>query len=276
MTPLSFKLRFKPRFTLDMSPITPDNLAGKKRSQIKEMPLMYGKEKVGIGDIFIVEGENNRHIEFRDSCEQFIYIGRGMTSGLIEAHGDAGDFVGQNLRNGRIIINGNAGSWAGNKMSGGRIDINGNAGNYVGAGLPGDAFGMTDGLIKILGNAGDRLGDRIRRGLIIVEGKAGDYCGSRIHAGTIIVLDKVGKHPGNGMRRGSLIFAKKPAYISATFKSCGNLKMQFLRLLFTQLAGMNEGFAGFTKYGVETHRFTGDVARNGKGEILILQTIRKR
>ena len=123
---------------------------------------------------------------------------------------------------------------------------------------------------------GDRVGDRMRRGIIIIQGKSGNYCGSRIHAGTIIVLDRVGKLPGEGMRRGTIILAKKPAHISATFKSCGNLKMQFLRLLFTQLANMGKEFAMFSKYGPLAHRFSGDVARNGKGEILILQSMNRK
>jgi len=135
---------------------------------------------------------------------------------------------------------------------------------------------MTNGLINIKGNAGDRVGDRMQRGIIIIQGKSGNYCGSRIHAGTIIALDKVGKHPGEGMRRGTIILAKRPAHISATFKSCGNLKMQFLRLLFTQLAGIDTDFEIFKKYGPIAHRFSGDLARKGKGEILILQTINKR
>ena len=161
-------------------------------------------------------------------------------------------------------------------MIDGQININGNAGDYVGAGLPGDPYGMTNGLINIKGNAGDRVGDRMRRGIIVIQGKSGDYCGNRIHAGTIIALDRVGKHPGDGMRRGTIVLAKKPKHISATFKSCGNLKMEFLRLLFTQLIKMDPDFEIFKKYGPIAHRFSGDLARNGKGEILILQLINRR
>ena len=276
MTALSFQLRREPQFSLDLSPLVPNRLAGKTLSQINKIKLVYGKEQIRLEELFTVKGKNNGHIAFQDGCKQFIGIGRSMTSGSIRVNGTVGDFAGQNLQNGYIIINGDAGSWVGNKMSGGRIDINGNTGGYVGAGSPGDTFGMNNGLINIRGNTGDRSGDRMRRGLIIVQGKAGNYCGSRMHAGTIIVLGRVGDYPGNGMRRGSLILAKKPSHISATFKSCGDLKMQFLRLLFTQLAALDEEFAIFDKYGPEAHRFTGDVARNGKGELLVLQKIRKR
>jgi formylmethanofuran dehydrogenase subunit C len=271
MTALTFTLKIQPKFTLDVSPLVPDNLEGKTLTKIRNFKLVYGKETVKVDELFSVKGNDSNHILIEKSCDKLIYIGQGMTKGSIDIKGNAGDFLGQGLKNGVITVHGNSGSWIGNAMSGGRINIHGNVADYVGAGLPGDAYGMTNGLINIKGNAGDRVGDRMQRGIIIIQGKSGNFCGSRIHAGTVIALDKVGKHPGEGMRRGTIILAKKPAHISATFKSCGNLKMQFLRLLFTQLAGMDTEFSLFNKYGPIAHRFTGDLARNGKGEILILR-----
>ncbi len=275
MTALCFTLKHTPKFTLDVSPLTPDNLEGKTLAKIKRLPLVYGKETVNVDELFSVKGRNAEEIRIEKSCNKLMYVGQGMTKGSLNINGDVGDFLGQSMKGGTITVKGNSGSWAGNDMSGGRININGNATDYVGGGLPGDAFGMRNGLINITGNAGDRVGDRMRRGIIIIQGKSGDYCGSRIHAGTIIALNKVGKNPGEGMRRGSIILAKRPVHISATFKSNGNLKMQFLRLLFTQLAAMDPEFQIFNKYGPTAHRFSGDLARNGKGEILILQIIDK-
>jgi hypothetical protein len=52
--------------------------------------------------------------------------------------------------------------------------------------------------------------------------------------------------------------------------------MQFLRLLFTQLSNISDDLIFFRKYGPIAHRFAGDIARNGKGEILILKTLTKR
>jgi formylmethanofuran dehydrogenase subunit C len=276
MTDLTFTLKHHPKFTLDISPLTPNKLDGKTLANIKRIPLVYGKETVNVDELFFVKGRVSEKILIEKSCDKLIYVGQDMTKGSIKVKGDVGDFLGQGLKGGIVTVEGNSGSWIGNNMSGGRININGNAGDYVGAGLPGDSFGMRNGLINITGNAGDRVGDRMRRGIIIIQGKSGDYCGSRIHAGTIIALNKVGTHPGEGMRRGTIILAKRPIHISATFKSNGNLKMQFLRLLFTQLATMDVSFQLFNKYGVTAHRFSGDLARNGKGEILILQTINKR
>jgi formylmethanofuran dehydrogenase subunit C len=276
MSALTFTLKSQPKFTLDMSPLTPDNLQSLTLEKIKKIKLIYGKEKVKVDELFSVKGNDKNNIIINKSCTQLICVGKKMTMGNITVKGDVGNFLGQSMNNGTITIHGNAGSWTGNGMSGGRINIEGNVGDYTGAGSPGDAYGMKNGLINITGNAGDRVGDRMRRGIIIIQGKAGSYCGSRIHTGTIIVLDKVGKHAGEGMRRGSIILAKKPTHISSTFQSCGNLKMQFLRLLFTQLSNISDDLIFFRKYGPIAHRFAGDLARNGKGEILILQTLTKR
>jgi formylmethanofuran dehydrogenase subunit C len=272
MTALTFTLRTQPQSTLDASPLVPDNLDGKTRATINNLKLDYGNETVKIDELFAVKGKDPNQVRIENSCDKLTCIGKGMTKGTVEVKGDAGDYLGQGMKNGLISVSGNAGSWTGNRMAGGRINISGNASDYVGAGLPGDTFGMTDGLINIEGNAGDRVGDRMRRGIIIIQGKSGNYCGSRIHAGTIIALDKVGKYPGAGMRRGTIILARRPAQLSATFKSCGYLEMQFLRLLFTQLANMGTDFELFRKYGPVAQRLSGDLARNGKGEILILQT----
>jgi formylmethanofuran dehydrogenase subunit C len=276
MSHLSFKLKIKPEFTLDVSPLTPDRLHGKKLAEIKSIHISYGKQKTTVDKIFSVSGNDTSNIRFLDSTDKLICVGQDMSHGTIEVHGDVGNLAGQYMRGGTIRIHGNAGAWTGNSMKNGHIEIGGNAGDFLGAGLPGDPYGMSNGMIFVSGNAGDRVGDRMRRGMIIINGKAGDYCGSRMGAGTIIILDKAGKHSGFGMKRGTIILAKQPRHISATFKSCGNLKMQFLRLLFKQLSEMGRQFVIFRKYGPEVHRFAGDLASNGKGEILILQTIKSR
>ena len=276
MNPLTFTLKIQPKFDLDVAQLTPDNLAGLNKTEIKSLKIPYGKNKVALDTLFSVTGTDSNNIHINRSCEKLVSLGRNMSHGTISVNGDVGRILGSYLQGGLITINGNAGSWVGNNMSGGRIDINGNVGDHLGAGKPGDTFGMTGGFIKITGSAGDRIGDRMRRGMVIIYGNAGDYCGSRMHAGTIIVLGKAGKNSGAGMRRGTIILAKKPSHITATFKSNGNLKLQFLRLLFTQLSNMGNEFSIFKKFRPEAHRFSGDLARNGKGEIMILQTINLR
>lgn len=271
MTALTFTLKTPPEFTLDVSPLVPDNLEGKTTGKINNISLAYGNRSVKVAELFSVKGNNPNQVRIENSCDKLTCIGKGITKGTIEIKGDAGNYLGQGMKNGTISVDGNTGSWTGNRMAGGRINISGNAADYVGAGLPGDVHGMTDGLISIKGNAGDRTGDRMRRGIIIIQGTSGNYCGSRIHAGTIIALGKAGTYPGAGMRRGTILLARKPARMSATFKSCGYLEMQFLRLLFTQLANMDTDFEFFRKYRPIAQRLSGDLARHGKGEILILK-----
>lgn len=274
MRPLSFTLKIQPKFTLDLSPLTPDKLSGKTNSQIKRISLQYGKQKISVEDLFTVSGDDHVNIKFTKGSENLLSVGRKMSHGTIEVNGNTGDFTGQYMQGGKLLIKGNAGAWVGNRMSNGRIEITGNVGDYLGAGLPGEPHGMSNGMIIISGNAGDRVGDRLRRGYIIIRGKAGDYCGSRMVAGTIIVLDKIGKYPGFGMRRGTIIMAKRPTHIPATFKNCGDLKMQFLRLLFKQLAELGKEYTFFNKYVPEAHRYAGDLSSNGKGELLILQIMK--
>ena len=73
----------------------------------------------------------------------------------------------------------------------GRIEIAGNVGDAAGGAVPGDMRGVAGGLLLVAGNAGERLGDRMRRGQILVSGNAGDFCGTRMIAGTIAVAGSV-------------------------------------------------------------------------------------
>lgn len=271
MSALTFELKAAPEFPLDVSPLIPERLQGMTLEKIRNIKLDYGKQRTPVDSLFKVSGNDRDHIRIENSTDRVISVGANMTSGTIDVTGDVGKFLGQGLKGGLINVDGNAGDWTGNRMTGGRINIHGNAGDYVGASLPGDTFGMNRGFINIHGDAGDRVGDRMRRGIIIIHGQANDFCGSRMYAGTIMVMKQAGRNTGVGMRRGSLVLARKPAHMSATFLNCGTLKMQFLRLLFTQLAEYGEEFVHFRRFGAEAQRFSGDRARNGKGEILILQ-----
>ncbi|OGT32759.1 MAG: formylmethanofuran dehydrogenase subunit C [Gammaproteobacteria bacterium RBG_16_51_14] len=270
MTPLTFELKINPGFPLDISPLIPDLLSTQSKIQIKSIPITHNKEKIPAAELFTITGNDHKNICIHSNNGKLYNVGQKMSFGTIEVKGDVGDFLGQEMQGGYIKVHGNARAWAGCSMTGGRIDIAGDTGDHAGAGIPGDAHGMSKGMIYISGNAGDRVGDRMRRGIIIIGGKAGNYCGSRMYAGTIIVLDKTGKYAGVAMKRGTIILAKKPAHIYATFESCGIQEMEFLRLLFTQLSAMGKEFSIFGKFRPEAHRYSGDHSRNGKGEILIL------
>jgi len=270
MKPLVLTLNKAPEAPIDLSPLMPDLLAGLEASQINRIKLAHGRNTLRVEQLFAVTGNDPENIIIRRSCNKLLYIGKGMTRGKIDVSGDAGDFAGQHMQGGALIIHGNAGSWAGSGMANGLIEIHGNVQDSPGAGLPGDAHGMSNGLIYISGNAGDRVGDRMRRGIIIICGNAGDYCGSRMQAGTVVVLKRTGEYPGTGMKRGTIVLARAPAHMAATFISCGELKMQYLRLLFKQLSQVGNTYAFLKHYAPSAHRYAGDLASNGKGEILIL------
>ena len=270
MKPLVFTLKNIPEAPVDIGALIPDLLAGMNVAQINRLKLTHGTKAISVAHLFSVTGMDTANIQIRRSCNKLLYIGKGMTYGNIEVSGDAGDFTGQRMRGGTLRIYGNTGSWVGTSMYGGLMEIYGNVENYLGAGMPGDAHGMSNGLIFVTGNAGDRIGDRMRRGTIIICGNTGNFCGSRMQAGTIVTLAKTGEYPGWNMKRGTIVLAVKPSHIAATFMSCGELKMQFLRLLFKQLSELGKQYAFFKNYSPASHRFAGDLANNGKGEILIL------
>lgn len=270
MKPMLLTMRNAPVAPVDMSSVTPDRLAAIKKTRIGSIKVTYGKKSLRLDELFSLSGSDTSNIIIRGGSNQLLYIGHSMTHGRITIEGNVGDYAGSHMQGGAITIHGNAGSWTGCAMAGGHLQVNGDAGDFTGAGLPRDAHGMSDGLIFINGKAGDRTGDRMRRGIIIVHGNAGAYCGSRMQAGTVLVLGRIGEFPGYGMRRGTVVLAKQPAHIGGTFSSCGILKMQFLRLLFKQLSTLDKSYGFLGNYQPTVHRYTGDLASNGKGEILVL------
>ena len=274
MKPLSFKLVRQPAFKVDLSPLTPDGLAGKTLAEIRRIELAAPGQALCVGDLFEVTGGDTQCIQIRRSNNRMRNIGKEMTHGSIEVHGHGGDYLGRHMQGGRITVSGNAGDWVASGMIAGRIDISGDVGHYLGAAAPDECFGMADGLVTIWGSAGDRIGDRMRRGQILVYRDAGDYTGSRMIAGTILVLGKSGRDVGYRMKRGTIILRGSSQQLSPGFSSCGYLKMEFLRLLFKQTAKMGRRFAFFREFGPEVHRYAGDLSCEGKGEIFILQNAR--
>lgn len=264
----------QPEIEVDLSPLTPGGLVGKSLAEIRRLPLAAPGQSLCVDDLFEVTAGDREHIQLRRCTSRVKHIGREMLQGSIEVHGHAGDYLGRHMRGGMITVAGNAGDWVASGMIAGRIDISGDAGDYVGAAAPDERFGMADGIVTIWGGAGDRIGDRMRRGQIMIRNYAGDYTGSRMIAGTILVLGRSGRYTGYRMKRGTIILRSSLLHIPPGFRSCGILKMEFLRLLFRQNAKMGRRFAFFKEFGPEVHRYTGDLSCGGKGEIFILQNAR--
>ncbi len=270
--PLTFALRKPPRAAVDLSALTPDRLAGLTVTAIRSIPLAAGKASPRVEELFLVTGKDPAHLVISRGNGRFYNIGAGMTGGLIEVQGQAGDYLGLGMRGGKILVRGHAGASVGSGMRGGVIEVRGNSGDLVGAARAGDRYGMNDGIILVTGNAGARVGDRMRRGTIVIKGNAGDYCGARMAAGTIVVLGNVGRFTGLGMRRGTIVLGRRPKERHACFNRCGTLKMQFLRILFRHLARSHRALSDLRRHGPLCDRYSGDMAFGGNGEIMILRT----
>ncbi len=269
MTALTFTLKDIPRQRIDMSPLTPDNLAGKSRKEIELITLQSGTRKIPAAELFRIKGDDAANIVFADACDKLDHIGAAMTGGRILIDGDAGAYLAFQLSGGEIILSGNAGAYAASEMKKGLVEIKGNAGDYLAAALPGDQRGMSGGTVIVLGNAGDRVGDHMRRGAVLIEGNVGDYCAARMTAGTIAALGKVGILPGYAMKRGTLLLRKMPEKLPATFNDCGTHVLGFLPMLTASWQSYGGKFARLPKAKSPMQRYMGDFANNGKGEILV-------
>lgn len=268
MSALTFKLKQALAQRVDCAPLTPDLLAGKSLTEIAAIELQCGRFKLRADSVFAISGDDASEIIFEQGSAKLDSIGQGMSQGRITVNGDAGSYLGLQMKKGEIVVHGNADAFVASGMAGGMIQVHGDVGDFLAAALPGDRKGMRGGIVIIKGNAGDRAGDQMRRGLLLIEGDVGSYCASRMLAGTIGVLGKVGDYVGYGMRRGTLVLARTPA-LHATIQDCGTHTLPFLRLMFKSFAGLPSRFAEMRHDRVQ--RYAGDLAADGKGEILVLR-----
>lgn len=266
MSALTFKLKAKPDQRLDLSPLVPARLARLKPKQIEALVVGTTRDKLKVGDLFKIKGDEVAKLRFVGTDARCDNIGRSLTEGEIVIDGNAGAYLGAAMKRGKIEVKGNAGALAGASMAGGSLAIAGSVGDNAGGILVGETHGMKGGLLTIGRHAGPLLGERMRRGLIIVNGNAGDYAGGRMIAGTILFRRDVGRNAGYGLRRGSLIFQREPEHILPTFGDSGVVEFDYLRLLETWLRETGRPI----RLGGRARRLMGDMAVLGKGELLIL------
>lgn len=266
MSTLTLTLKAQPTQRVDLSPLTPDNLAGKTVAEIAAIELQCGKQQLRTDSLFDISGDDASDIVIQNGCGKLDYIGSHMKSGRITVHGGAGSWLGFQMKKGEIVLNGDADAYAAAELAGGTLRVNGNVGDFLASALPGNRKGMKGGLVIVTGNAGDRVGDQMRRGIILIEGNVGVYCASRMLAGTIGVMGSVGDYVGFGMRRGTLLLFSQPK-LHSTIQDCGSHTLPFLSLMFKSFKGLPSKFAGIDKNRVR--RYAGDLANDGKGEILI-------
>jgi len=272
MSGLVLTLKEPPRQRIDMSPLIPQRLQGLDAAAIGGLELASGNRRLRVGDLFAISPGDPNDLHITDSCAKLDGIGQAMAGGTITTQGDAGAYLGLAMEGGRIVVHGNAGAFAAAGMRGGLIEIDGNAGDCIGGALAGEMKGMSGGLVVVRGSAGDRTGDRMRRGTIIVEGDVGACAASRMIAGTLVVLGSaLGPYPGFGMKRGTLILLTPPQRQLPSFADAGRHDLGFLRLLLLELRGHSRELDDLATRPTTVHRYVGDLAAGGTGEMLIWQ-----
>lgn len=268
MSYLTLKLTNALSQRIDMSPFTPQLLAGKSIDEIAHTSIWLGNRQLQTGELFEISGSASEQIVIQSESDRLDRIGAAMSKGKIIIEGNAGAYLGSGMQSGEIHVTGDAGLAAGCAMRAGRLSIMGSAGDFLGGALTGERQGMRGGSIIVKGNAGARAGDLMRRGTILIGGNTGDYCASRMVAGTMVVLGQSGKQTGLAMRRGTLITASEPTSLPATFNDNGEHTLSFLALLNQNTASIT-GFEDLVEKGTRVQRWLGDMSCDGKGEVLI-------
>ena len=267
MRPLTFTLRAEPSQRLDLSPLTPQNLAFRTMADVARIDLRTTRISVCVGDVFRIRAGDAAAIVIEGGAARFDRVGMAMTDGSLQVEGEVGAQAGRLMSGGRLTVRGDAGPFAASGMKGGLLEIEGDAGERLGGPLSGETVGMSGGIVHVRGGAGSRAGDRLRRGAILIEGCAGAYAGSRMIAGTLIIGGEAGDLPGYLMDRGTILLGRGATMMSPTFADCGEHDLVAARLLGNYVSGFSERLAALLRKPLR--RMAGDLAALGKGEILL-------
>jgi formylmethanofuran dehydrogenase subunit C len=265
--PLTFSSCAAPTQRLDLSPLTPQNLASKTVAEIAKIELGTTRVRVTTGDVFRICEGDPATILIEGGSARFDRVGMSMTAGAVRVEGEVGVEAGRAMSGGQLTIRGNAGPFAGSGMKGGALEIEGDAGERLGGALSGETIGMSGGILHVRGDAGSRAGDRLRRGVILIEGRAGAYAGSRMIAGTLAIGDEAGDLPGYLMGRGTILLGRGATLLSPTFGDCGEHDLVAARLLADYVSQASAKLARLFRRPLR--RLAGDLAALGKGEILL-------
>ncbi|WP_237154624.1 formylmethanofuran dehydrogenase subunit C [Oryzibacter oryziterrae] len=267
MAALTFTLKAAPPERLDLSLLVPDKLKDLSAREIERLGIGTTPTGVVVGDLFTVSGTDLTDIRFAGGSDRFDGVGTGLKGASLHVDGDVGAYLGRGMKSGKIVVAGSlTGPYGATAATGGVIRVTGNAADATAASIPGAMAGLAGATLIIEGNAGDLLGDRLRRGVILVQGSVGALAGARMVGGTIISA-ALGRRAGQGMKRGTLI-AGTVEDIEPTFVFSGSYTEAFLPLLRRWVA--SEAGAGFAALVPQVaQRYRGDMASLGKGEILI-------
>ena len=78
MKPLIFKMVRQPEIEVDLTPLTPDGLAGRALAEIRRLPLDAPGQSLCVGDLFEVTAGDRQNIQIRRCSRRVKHIGRGM------------------------------------------------------------------------------------------------------------------------------------------------------------------------------------------------------
>ena len=255
---------------VDLRGVTPAALCPLSEDAVASFEIAQGNRPMALGELFDILVEVREApaptLTLEGDLRGFDRIGWRMSEGMLSLTGDAGDYLGCGMTGGELIVSGNARDFTAAEMSGGRVLVDGDCGDFAAASLPGSTDGMRGGSLVINGNAGARLADRMRRGTLVLFGNAGDYAASRMVAGTVAIAGACGRHLAYGMRRGTVLCLGAHPEASSTFAATHHDIRVYWSLLRRHLALAGGVFAQLPATAPE--RFVGDIAADGKGELL--------
>lgn len=257
---------------VDVTGLLPNALATMTDAEIRQLTVQLGNRRMPLTEVFDVsiEQDGEPQLTLITADDRIDGIGADLQAGNINVTGDTGDYVGRGMTGGTITVSGNVGDCAACGMRSGHIEIAGNVGALLAAPSAGERRGQQGGFIHVRGDVGDRAGERMRRGILLIEGNTGSLLGHRMIAGTIYVNGTTGRLAGYGMRRGSLLLRQRPDSLGSTIVDNGQQDLSFLPLLIDDLAQLSGNDRTWFSQSSVAHRFVGDLARSGCGEILVL------
>jgi len=259
-------VRATPELPLEAESIRPDAFAALAEREIAALPVWLGRERLPLGELFEVHGERSADVRVEGDASRVKYLGAGMAGGTLTVEGSAGAHVGEGMTGGTLRVLGDAADFAGAEMAGGLLELRGDAGGQLGGPAPGGG-GMRGGVIVVHGGAGDFAGALMRRGLIAVRGDVGDHAAAGMIAGTLLAFGDVGRRPGAGLERGTLV-VRGSVRLLPTFRLACTYRPPFLDVYLRELRE-RYGAGWADDGGGSYHRYTGDYAGLGKGEVLV-------
>ncbi|RWC96102.1 MAG: formylmethanofuran dehydrogenase subunit C, partial [Mesorhizobium sp.] len=90
MKALTFTLVAERAERLDLSPLTPERLAGMERRDIEKVQIGMSKHGSKVGDIFRVAGNDPLDIVFEGGSARLDRVAEGMRGGSVRVAGNAG------------------------------------------------------------------------------------------------------------------------------------------------------------------------------------------